>query len=91
MTATAYLFASNHRLLYTFDFLSSQLSVVMAAVEGRLCLSSMNFSEDDGDNSSLVSPSKFDARYLKANKSKSDWSGSFEQITDSAAKYLNMK
>ena len=57
ITATAYLFASNHRLLYTFDFLSSPSSVVMAAVDGRVSLSSINFREDDGENSSAIPPS----------------------------------
>ena len=51
----------------------------MAAVDRRVSLSSINFREDDDENSSAIPPSKFDTRYLKANKSKSYWSGSFEE------------
>ena len=53
--------------------------MVTAAADGRVSLSSINFREDNGENSSPVPPSKFAARYLKANKSKSYWSGSFEE------------
>ena len=50
-------------------------------MDGRVSLSSIIFREDNGENSSPVPSSKFAARYLKANKSKSksSWSGSFEE------------
>ena len=74
-----------------FDFLSSPPSLVMAAVDGRISLRSMNFSEENYVyNGSLIAPSKFDARFLKASKSKFYWSGSFEKPIDFGV-YLNVK
>ena len=63
----------------------------MAAVDGRISLRSMNFSEQNYVfNGSLITPSKFDARFLKASESKFYWSGSFEELIDFGV-YLNVK
>ena len=63
----------------------------MAAVDGRISLRSMNFSEQNYVfNVSLITPSKFDARFLKASESKFYWSGSFEELIDFGV-YLNVK
>ena len=63
----------------------------MAAVDGRISLRSMNFSEQNYVfNGSLITPSKFDARFLKASESKFYWSGSFEELIDFGV-YHNVK
>ena len=63
----------------------------MAAVDGPISLRSMNFSEKNYVfNGSLITPSKFDARFLKASESKFYWSGSFEELIDFGV-YLNVK
>ena len=63
----------------------------MAAVDGRISSRSMNFSEQNYVfNGSLITQSKFDARFLKASESKFYWSGSFEELIDFGV-YLNAK
>ena len=61
------------------------------AADGRVSLSSTNFSEENDDNSdSLASSSLPDTRHLKTTKSKFYWSGSFEELLDFAEKHLNI-
>ena len=93
MTATDYLFASNQRPLHMFDFLSSPSSLHGHGGGGRTYwFEVQNFSEEKYvDNGSLITPSKFDARFLKASQSKFYWYGSFEELIDFAVKYLNVK
>ena len=59
--------------------------------DGRVSLSSTNFSEENDDNNdSLASPSLSDTRHLKINKSKFSWSGSFEELINLAEKHLDV-